>query len=79
MVETIKAVMDTQALTEGEIRQLTHLAAEIVGDAELAQVYVGEENHLMHESMDNIDSERSVGDNNLDHIDVSSLQRKGAC
>jgi len=63
MVQAIKMVIDTKTLTEVEIRQLTHLAAEIVGDAELVQAYVDEDNILV--SMDEIDSERGVGDNEI--------------
>ena len=65
MVEIIKTVINTQALTGGEIKQLTQLAAEIVGDEELAQAYVDEEYLLTLKPMDKIDSERGVGDNEI--------------
>ena len=41
------------------------MLSEIVGDASLAQAYVDEEYLLTQEPMAKIDSERSVGDNEI--------------
>jgi hypothetical protein len=63
MAGAIKTVMSTQTLTASENARLTNALAGIIGDVNLAQAYVDAAIEMTQEPVAEIDSRKSMGDN----------------